>query len=183
MRLKTTTAGFGAPTEFGAHVFHVVIPAAKAESVSVVEDYGLIGGEIVRVVLPRFAWSGIAEAARKDFNQRLKAQKVLTGSWKTGDVVIDRILGKELCVLAWAAEKAQSTELPVICKKWTALRPEERWWLYSMTASEAGCADDVGRGWRRALHAALSDPGSIEIEQVHRKFKRQSVAFETPSLF
>ena len=31
----------------------------------------------------------------------------------------------------------------IICQKWLALRPEERWWLYSKTASEAGLEDQV----------------------------------------
>lgn len=40
---------------------------------------------------------------------------------------MERLLGKELCVLAWAAETANAEQLPVICSKWAALRPEERW--------------------------------------------------------
>jgi len=38
-----------------------------------------------------------------------------------------------------------------------ALRPEERWWIFSMTAGEAGLPEDTQRGWRRALFHALSD--------------------------
>jgi hypothetical protein len=45
----------------------------------------------------------------------------------------------------------------VICSKWAALRPEERWWLFAMTVAEAGLPDDTSRGWRRALFHALSD--------------------------
>ena len=70
---------------------------------------------------------------------------------------MDRLLGKELCVLAWAAETANDEQLPVICSKWAALRPEERWWLFSMTVAEAGLPEDTQRGWRRALFHALSD--------------------------
>ena len=47
-----------------------------------------------------------------------------------------RLLGKELCVLAWAAEAATDKEtLAVIAQKWSSLRPEERWWLFSMTVA------------------------------------------------
>ena len=67
------------------------------------------------------------------------------------------MLGKELCVLAWAAETANDEQLPVICSKWAALRPEERWWLFAMTVAEAGLPEDTQRGWRRALFLALSD--------------------------
>ena len=65
--------------------------------------------------------------------------------------------GKELCVLAWAAETATEEQIPVICSKWAALRPEERWWLFAMTVAEAGLPEDTQRGWRRALYHALSD--------------------------
>ena len=60
-------------------------------------------------------------------------------------------------MLAWAAETATEEQLPIICSKWAALRPEERWWLFSMTVAEAGLPEDTQRGWRRALYHALSD--------------------------
>ncbi|NJD03474.1 MAG: DUF3780 domain-containing protein [Ruminiclostridium sp.] len=157
------TIDFGAPDEYGAHVFYVNIPASKQGDVYITEDYGYYGGENglphneERVILPRNIWTAIAETARKDFNDRLKARKVTTSRWKCGKNLLDRLLGKELCVLAWAAEKATAEEIPVICSKWTALRPEERWWLFSMTVAEAGIPDDKDRGWRKALYFALSD--------------------------
>jgi hypothetical protein len=49
----------------------------------------------------------------------------------------------------------------VICRKWLALRPEERWWLYAKTASEAGLATQADRGWRKALYCALSDASAV----------------------
>jgi hypothetical protein len=157
------TVDFGAPEKFGSHVFRVEIPAARNESVVMVEDYGYRGHEAgvprdeERVVLERRVWSGIADIARREFNDRLKAAKVLTGRWHTGTNLVERLLGKELCVLAWAAETAKDDQLPVIGSKWAALRPEERWWLFSMTVAEAGLPDDAQRGWRRALFFALSD--------------------------
>ena len=157
------TVDFGAPTSFGAHVFRVEIPASRTDHVVVSEDYGyrgLEGGipkEEDRVILKRVAWSAIAETARREFNDRLKTAKVTTGRWHTGVNFVDRLLGKELCVLAWAAETAAEPLLPIICSKWAALRPEERWWLFSMTVAEAGLADDTERGWRKALFHALSD--------------------------
>jgi hypothetical protein len=163
MSERPATVGFGAPEKFGAHVFRVEVPAARNESVVIVEDYGYRGHEAgipcdeERAVLPRRAWSGIADIARREFNDRLKAAKVLTGRWQTGPNLVERLLGKELCVLAWAAETANDQQLPVIGSKWAALRPEERWWLFSMTVAEAGLSGDVQRGWRRALFFALSD--------------------------
>ena len=154
---------FGAPADFGAHVIRVEIPASKTESVYIIEDYGyrgLEGGiprDEDRAILTRPVWSGIAEIARREFNDRLKAVKITTGRWHSGTNLVDRLLGKELCVLAWAAEPANDDQLPVVCSKWAALRPEERWWLFSMTVAEAGLPEDSQRGWRRALFFALSD--------------------------
>jgi len=130
------TVDFGAPDKFGAHVFRVEIPAARNESIVITEYYGYRGQEAgvprdeERVVLPRRVWAGIADIARREFNNRLKAAKILTGRWHIGTNLVERLLGKELCVLAWAAETANDEQLPVIGSKWAALRPEERWWLF-----------------------------------------------------
>jgi hypothetical protein len=157
------TVDFGAPEKFGTHLFRVEIPAAKYDTVRIVEDYGyrgLEGGiprDEDRVVLSRTVWSGIADIARREFNDRLKAAKVSVGRWHSGTNLVDRLLGKELCVLAWAAETGSPDQIAVICSKWAALRAEERWWLFSMTVAEAGLPEDTHRGWRRALFLALSD--------------------------
>ncbi len=161
--LVTRTIDFGAPDNFGAHVFRVEISAARSEPIIIAEDYGYSGQEAGiaraedRVVLNREIWSLVADTTRREFNERLKALKIQTGRWHTGINLVDRLLGKELCVLAWASETADVEQLPVICSKWAALRPEERWWLFSMTVAEAGQAEDTMRGWRRALFHALSD--------------------------
>jgi hypothetical protein len=168
---KSQTIDFGAPTAFGAQVFHVEIPAVRSGSVIIVEDYGyrgLEGGiprDEERVILKRPVWSAIADSARREFNERLKAAKILTSRWHTGTNMVDRLLGKELCVLAWAAETALPEQIPIICSKWGALRPEERWWLFAMTVAEAGLSEDTQRGWRRALYYALSDGEKAQIRK------------------
>src|SRR5271157_3650016 len=127
MRDKLETVDFGAPVAFGAHLFRVEIPAARNASVVIVEDYGYRGQESgiprdeERVILERPVWSAIADIVRREFNARLKAAKILTGRWHTGVNLMDRLLGKELCVLAWAAETATPEQIPVICSKWAAL--------------------------------------------------------------
>jgi hypothetical protein len=172
---KVQFVDFGVPESFGTHVFRVEIPAARTEPVRIIEDYGyrgLEGGipcDESRVILPRAVWSGIAEIARHEFNNRLKAAKLPAGRWHAGTNRVERILGKELCVLAWAAETANAEQIPVICSKWSALRPEERWWLFSMTVAEAGLPEDTQRGWRRALFHALSDG---EKPPAHRQRRR-----------
>jgi hypothetical protein len=163
MTQKVQCVDFGVPDSFGLHIFRVDIPAARTEAVRIIEDYGYRGLEggipchEERVILPRAIWSGIAEVARREFNTRLKAAKLPAGRWHTGSNLVERLLGKELCVLVWAAETANAEQIPVIGSKWSALRPEERWWLFSMTVAEAGLTEDTQRGWRRALFHALSD--------------------------
>jgi hypothetical protein len=154
--------GFGAAA-FGGHIFRVEIPAAAKGDITIIEDYGLKGGENgvppreTRVVLPRRYWSAVAETARKDFVARLKAKNLASPRWTTGDNKVDRMLGKELCVMAWAAEHATSVdECKAIAAKWAALKPEERWWLFSKTVAEAGLPEDRDAGWRKALYYALS---------------------------
>lgn len=66
-------------------------------------------------------------------------------------------------MLAWAAEHASPDECPILCQKWLALRPEERWWLSAKTAAEAAKADRGQRGWRKALYCALSDVTGITL--------------------
>ncbi len=163
MTEKVQYVDFGAPDKFGTHLFRVELPAPRNEPVRIFEDYGyrgLEGGiprDEERVILTRANWSGIADIARREFNDRLKAMKLPAARWHSGTNLVDRLLGKELCVLAWAAETANDDQLPVVCSKWAALRPEERWWLFAMTVAEAGLPEDTQRGWRRALFLALSD--------------------------
>ncbi len=136
---------FGAPDKFGAHVFRVEIPAAQ--------DGARAHRRGLRLSRPGRRHSarrgtGHPAACRLVGHRRHCAPRVQrpaeggqspTGRWHTGTNLVDRLLGKELCVLAWAAETANADQIPVICSKWAALRPEERWWLFSMTVAEAAC--------------------------------------------
>jgi hypothetical protein len=186
MTEKPKTIDFGAPDKFGAHVFRIEIPAVKSGSVVIVEDYGYRGQEAgvprdeERVVLKRPVWSTIADIARREFNSRLKAAKLTVGRWHTGTNLVDRLLGKELCVLAWAAETANPDQIRIICSKWAALRPEERWWLFTMTVAEAGLPEDSQRGWRRALFHALSDGEKPAPGRKRRPRPKQEEMFNLP---
>lgn len=172
---------FGAPDEFGAHRFRVEIPASRTGDVQIIEEHGFHGGqrglpeEETRVILSRALWSEISEAARQDFNERLKSRRLTTSRWRVGTNLLDRILGKELCVLGWATERATPEQCAVICTKWAALRPEERWWLFSITAAEGGLAPDRERGWRKALFYALSDGDArLRPSKAHRRTLREA---------
>jgi hypothetical protein len=185
------TVDFGASSAFGMHHFCVEIPVAPRDAVYIYEDFGFDGDETrretveCRLILARELWTKIRDDARRDFNARLKIKKQSTGSWTTGKIKLDRFLGRELCVLGWAAEHASPDECPLICQKWLALRPEERWWLYSKTASEAGQDHQTQRGWRKALYCALSDGTNIKQEpkKKPKPKKIKSTQEEAPSLF
>jgi hypothetical protein len=184
------TVDFGAPTGFGFHHFFVEVPASPRSAVNIYEDYGFDGDESkretveCRVQLARELWTKIRDEARKDFNIRLKEKNQSTGSWTTGKVKLDRFLGRELCVLAWAAEHASPEECSVICQKWLALRPEERWWLFSKTSAEARLAEHTDRGWRKALYCALSDGKSLSIPtKVNPKLRKKEEDEFSMSLF
>jgi Protein of unknown function (DUF3780) len=184
---KPETVDFGAPGSFGAHLFKIEISVARSAPVLITEDYGYRGQENgvprdeERVSLDRHVWSAVADTARREFNERLKAAKVMGGRWHTGTNLVDRLLGKELCVLAWAAETANDEQLPIICSKWSALRPEERWWLFAMTVAETGLPEDTQRGWRRALFHALSDGTPPAVGRKRRRPVEQDL-FNLPLL-
>ncbi|MCF8004972.1 MAG: DUF3780 domain-containing protein, partial [Chromatiaceae bacterium] len=110
-----------------------------------------------RVMLQRLRWTAIRAEVQRAFNARLKAQNLASSTWKVGDNPVDRLLGKELCVLAWAIEQLDPEKIPLAVRNWLALRPEERWWLFGMTAVASGGLQDGEHGWRVALRYALGD--------------------------
>lgn len=178
---EETFIDFGAPSSFGAHIFRVEIPDNRSEDVVIVEDYGYKGSEDgipkdeERVYLKRVTWNAISDIAKREFNDRLKEAKIPVGKWHSGENLLDRLLGKELCVLAWAAETANEDEVAMICTKWAALRPEERWWLFTMTVAEAGLPTDTGFGWRKALYHAFADTSKRTVAKKRRRPKESDL--------
>jgi hypothetical protein len=70
---------------------------------------------------------------------------------------VERLLGKELLVLAWAVENASPEAVPNAVRNWIGLRPEERWWLFTITAAATGLPEHANIGWRKALRFALTE--------------------------
>jgi hypothetical protein len=177
------TVGFGCPDTIDPHHMVVSIPRGRSESVRVVEHFGLRAGHagtpdfIERVELERAKWSALADAVRRVFNERLKEKGIAPGRWGVGDNKLERLLGKELCVLAWAIEHAPLELVPVAITNWSGLKPEERWWLFTMTAAATGGVDDGDLGWRKALRFALTEnPVQSELPMRRRPRKgRQQV--------
>ncbi|MBS3952486.1 MAG: DUF3780 domain-containing protein [Methylomicrobium sp.] len=156
------TLGFGVPATSNPHHFVVEIPRNNTGSVSIVENLGMqthdqSQSEIPRVILERTRWTAIRGEVQRAFNVRLKERNLKTATWKVGENPVDRLLGKELCVLAWAIEGMDFDHVPIAVRNWLALRPEERWWLFGMTAITTGGVNDGHKGWRLALRHALGD--------------------------
>ena len=161
------TLGFGVPATSNPHHFIVEIPHNNTGTVSIVENLGLQSHDqtqslIARVILERPRWTAIRSEVQRAFNVRLKERNLKTSAWKVGANPVDRLLGKELCVLAWAIEGMDFDHIPIAVRNWLALRPEERWWLFGMTAITTGGVNDGGKGWRLALRHALGDVAQSE---------------------
>ena len=170
-QIKHQTLGFGVPATSDPHHFKVIIPKANSGQVQIVEYLGLQAQSdefavIERVALKRSRWTVIRAEVQRAFNARLKSYGLKTSSWQVGENVVDRLLGKELCVLAWAIEGMEVDNISVAVRNWLALRPEERWWLFGMTAKSTGSIEDGDVGWRIALRHALGDIVQAEHEKM-----------------
>ena len=168
----SASIGFGFRPAESEHHFLVTVPAGNREDVAVAEHlrfdaeaghappslgYGPADAKL-RVVLPRVKWNAIADEVRVEFNRRLKKEGLPAGRWKTGGNPLARLLGKELTLLAWAVEDADPALVPAAVRNWLGLAPEERWWLFTMTAAATGHAvHGRGQGWRKAVRYALSE--------------------------
>jgi hypothetical protein len=157
------TEGFGCPVGVDPHHVCVVVPPGRNDPVVIIEKFGIRSGldglpeQVIRAELQRAKWSAIADHVKRVFNERLKEKDLPPSKWSPGDNKMDRLLGKELCVLAWAIEEAGEDLVPAALKNWSGLKPEERWWLFTMTAAATGEAEDKGKGWRKALRYALTE--------------------------
>lgn len=181
------TTGFGVPNDIDPHHFVVDIPAARANPVVITEQFGLSGGSnglpdsLERCRLNQDAWNAVRKELERVLNDRLKEKKLATSRWKSGKNQVERLLGRELCVLAWAIEAAPKETIPNAIRNWAGLKPEERWWLFAMAASMTGTSLDVDVGWRKALRVALTENPTGE-EVVAIRAKRPKGLEERPQL-
>lgn len=181
------TLGFGVPATSDPHHFKVIIPRSNTGRVQISEYLGMQAtadelAVIDRVLLDRSRWTAIRSEVQRAFNARLNSHGLKPSAWKVGDNPVDRLLGKELCVLAWAVEKMELEKVPVAVRNWLALRPEERWWLFGMTAMSTGGIDDGDKGWRLALRHALGDVAQSELLQPKARRQRTADESDRPTL-
>ena len=181
------TLGFGVPATSDPHHFKVLIPKSSTGKVQISEYLGLQSASadtavIDRVLLDRPRWTAIRAEVQRAFNARLTAHGLKPSAWKIGENPVDRLLGKELCVLAWAVEQIEAAKIPVAVRNWLALRPEERWWLFGMTAMATGGVMDAGKGWRIALQHALGDVAQSDLLGTRARRGRNDRDDNRPSL-
>jgi len=173
---KSDSVGFGVPNTVDPHYFAVIVPRGRDESVVLTERFGIAAESkrmpdaLDRVVLDRAKWTTIADPVRRAFNERLTEKNLAASRWSVGENKVERLLGKELCVLAWAIEKAPLALVSAAVTNWAGLRPEERWWLFTVTAAATGGVDDGDTGWRKALRFALTEN---PVEEQHSLFPRE----------
>lgn len=181
--VKHATLGFGVPASSDPHHFKVIIPRANSGNVEIHESLGMQAQDdessiIERVVIDRPRWSAIRAEVQRAFNVRLKEHGLKTSTWAVGENVVDRLLGKELCVLAWAIESMDTDNIPVAIRNWLALQPEERWWLFGMTAVSTGTKDFRDVGWRVALRHALGDIVQTSVREPSTSYDKEAKSSE-----
>ena len=177
---------FGFNPALTDHYFLVNLPVSRSRTanVTISEHFELQppeeGREIytslhnenaqIKVILDRFKWEEIAEEVKAEFNRRLRSHAMKPGKWKTrGQVYLERTLGKELVLLAWAIEDCDSVLIGTAVRNWLGLAPEERWWLYTMTNASTGHAEnDRNKGWRKAIRFALTE-NPISDQTFHKR--------------
>ena len=173
--------GFGFDPSESKHHFLILIPKTATSKVAIYErfEWGTLEDENAVVLstlslfdepeqkidqrfdrlkceLSRAKWKEIENAVKTEFNQRLKANGQKAGSWKQGQNALQRLLGKELTLLCWAIEDCDIKVIPTAIKNWQGLKPEERWWLYTMTNASTGEVN-TKYGWRTAIRYALTE--------------------------
>jgi len=159
-------ASFDCADIYQEHGFLVRLTKGRDAKVQVFEVFGRPPTErepqwapetILRCEAAREVWDVVSPEARAEFNRRLKAENRPAGRWGADETAVQRLFGKELLVLLWAIElpDVKPEEVGVAIRNWLGLKPEERWWLYTMTAAGTGLAHQAGMGWRGALRQAL----------------------------
>ncbi|MFT5872634.1 MAG: hypothetical protein ACI8WT_001570 [Clostridium sp.] len=165
---KKQGLGFGFIPEETEHHFLVIIPKGNGDNtkISVYERFTWqqeVAKQTVdlvenrcKAVMSKYKWQKIETAVKDEFNRRLNKDNILVGNWKTGQVPVARLFGKELILLIWAIEDCDPSVIPNAIRNWLGLSPEERWWLFTMSNAVTGQANDK-RGWRKAVRYALTE--------------------------
>ena len=184
---KVVTHGFGVPNDTMPHQFLVRIPKSRNDPVEVWEDFGAAAAgtaveKICRGLVPRDVWGRVSDGVKSHLNRRLREKDFKASRFSIGDNRVERILGREVCVLAWAIEDVDADEAAVALTRWSSHRPEELWWLFLQIDNDGGDWDSPRTGWRIAVRHAMIREGESAPASVRRR--HLNVPGEmTPNLF
>ena len=164
--MTTAPANFDCADIYQEHGYLVRLTKGRDAKAQVFEVFGRLPTDreaqwapetVLRCEAARDVWDVVSAEARAEFNRRLKQEEKPAGRWGADETAVQRLFGKELLVLLWAVEApdVKPEEIAVAIRNWHGLKPEERWWLYTMTAAATGLAHQTGMGWRGALRQAL----------------------------
>lgn len=164
--MRTAPANFDCADIYREHAYLVRLTRGREAKAQIFEVFGRLPTDrepqwapetVLRCEAPREVWDVVSPETRAEFNRRLKLEGKPVGRWGADETAVQRLFGKELLVLLWAVEAhdVRPEEIAVAIRNWLGLKPEERWWLYTMTAAATGLAHQVGLGWRAALRQAL----------------------------
>lgn len=187
MAEKAITHGFGVPNDPLPHQFLVRIPAGRADPVEIWEDFGAAAvgttsQKLCRAAVSRDTWRQVAEGVKSHLNRRLKEKELKASRFNSGENRVERILGRELCVLVWAIQDATPDEAAIAFTRWSSHRPEELWWLFQQIDKDGGEWDSPKTGWRIAIRYALIRDGD-EAQKLARRPRPTTSADKTPDLF
>lgn len=175
---------FGAPATSDPYHFKAVIPESSTGRVKFSEHVGLQATSadsliIDRVLLDRRRGTAVRAKAQCAFNTCLFASGVRPGASNLGDDPVDRLVGEELCVLAWALEQIGTAKTPIAVRNGLALRPEGRWPLFGMAAISASAfmGDGKGKGWRVPLKHALGDMAQNDLLVPRARRGKDDISF------
>lgn len=133
------------------------------KSFNLVECWGASSpGRIVRARIDADVFKRIRSRLKDAMNSRIKGvnatlkggeKKMPAGNgWNRNDVTrIDRILGREICILFWALEGCPAGQEDAVIDFWQTYRPEEMWWIFIQADQDGRHYDTAPKGWRAAL--------------------------------
>jgi hypothetical protein len=110
--MKAAIANFDCADIYQEHGYLVRLTKGRNAKAQVFEVFGRLPTEgekqlapetVLRCEVARSIWDIVSPEVRSEFNRRLKAEEKPAGRWGADDTAVQRLLGKELLVLLWAA--------------------------------------------------------------------------------
>lgn len=167
VKFKEKTIGFGYNPLESNHYFIIEIPKKISENVNIYEYvfHDNIEEKTLKIIISKKVWLKVAPFLEREFNTILSSYSLKKSKFTVGDNIVERLLGKELCLLLFAIEHLDnnSDDISQVIQNWSAIEREFRWFLYTMIDTSAGEYNDINifKGWRDAIKTALSDrPGA-----------------------